>query len=97
MTNMSAGGLCSPNDPRRESWRSSVGLAAVYRGSGSYAIVATARASHSSSNSGAKTGRLLDGQTYDEFPERSSRQVPDLATLTAIREELSRFHGDAFQ
>ena len=45
----------------------------------------------------AKTGRLLDGQTYDEFPERSSRQVPDLATLTAIREELSRFHGDAFQ
>jgi len=33
----------------------------------------------------AKTGRLLDGQTYDEFPERPNRQVPDLATLTALK------------
>ena len=45
----------------------------------------------------AKTGRLLDGQTYDEFPERSNRQVPDLATLTALRKEFGRVQGDALQ
>ena len=45
----------------------------------------------------AKTGRLLDGQTYDEFPERSNRQVPDLATLTALRKEFGRVQGDALR
>ncbi len=43
----------------------------------------------------AKTGRLLDGQTYDEFPERSSRQGPDSATLAAIRMELAVSQADA--
>jgi protein gp37 len=43
----------------------------------------------------AKTGRILDGQTYDEFPERLNRQAPDLTTLIAMRNEFSRFQGDA--
>jgi protein gp37 len=42
----------------------------------------------------SKTGRVLDGQTYDEFPERSNRQAPDLATLFAMRKEFSRFQSD---
>lgn len=45
----------------------------------------------------SKTGRLLDDQTYDEFPERSRPQVPDLSTLAAIRKELAVFQGDALQ
>jgi protein gp37 len=43
----------------------------------------------------AKTGRLLDGRTYDAFPERGKRQVPDLATVNAIKKELGHFQGDA--
>jgi len=45
----------------------------------------------------SKTGRVLDGQTYDEFPERSNGQAPDLATLIAMRKELGRFKSDAPQ
>jgi protein gp37 len=44
-----------------------------------------------------KTGRILDGRTYDQFPKRSNRQAPDLATLTALREELVTLQGDVLQ
>jgi protein gp37 len=38
----------------------------------------------------AKTGRLLDGRTYDEYPERVLRPVPDRAACMAWAEELGR-------
>jgi len=45
----------------------------------------------------AKTGRLLDGRTYDEFPDRSRRKAPDAATVNAIKRDLELFQGDALQ
>jgi len=41
----------------------------------------------------AKTGRLLDGRTYDEYPERALRPVPDRADCIAWAEEI----GKSFQ
>jgi len=37
----------------------------------------------------AKTGRVLDGQTYDEFPASSEKPIPDVATRVALRERLA--------
>ena len=36
-----------------------------------------------------KAGRLLDGQTYDEFPASSEKLVPDSAALLALKERLA--------
>jgi len=41
----------------------------------------------------AKNGRLLDGRTYDEYPERALRPVPDRADCIAWAEEI----GKSFQ
>jgi len=41
----------------------------------------------------AKTGRLLDGRTYDEYPEHALRPVPDRADCIAWAEEI----GKSFQ
>lgn len=38
----------------------------------------------------AKNGRLLDGRTYDEYPERVLRPVPDRADCIAWAEKFGR-------
>jgi protein gp37 len=38
----------------------------------------------------AKTGRLLDGRTYDEYPERVLRPVPERADCLAWAEEFGK-------
>jgi len=38
----------------------------------------------------AKNGRLLDGRTYDEYPERVLRAVPDRAVCIAWAVEFGR-------
>jgi protein gp37 len=37
----------------------------------------------------AKTGRVLDGQTYDEFPASSEKPIPDAATRVALKGRLA--------
>lgn len=41
------------------------------------------------------TGRLLDGRTYDEFPDRSSEEIPDnvrrVRLVSSIQEKTSQF------
>ena len=41
----------------------------------------------------AKNGRLLDGRTYDEYPERVSRPIPERAECVAWAQEF----GNSFQ
>jgi protein gp37 len=41
----------------------------------------------------AKSGRLLDGRTYDEYPERVSRTVPDRADCLASALEFGKRFG----
>ena len=36
----------------------------------------------------AKSGRLLDDRTYDEYPERTSSEVPDRARCAAYAEDI---------
>jgi len=38
----------------------------------------------------AKSGRLLDGRTYDEYPERVIRPIPERAECVAWAEEFGR-------
>jgi len=38
----------------------------------------------------AKNGRLLDGRTYDEYPERVLRPIPERADCIAWAEEFGR-------
>ena len=38
----------------------------------------------------AKNGRLLDGRTYDEYPRRELRLVPERAECLACAEELGK-------
>ena len=38
----------------------------------------------------AKNGRLLDGRTYDEYPERVLRPIPERAECVAWAEEFGR-------
>lgn len=42
-----------------------------------------------------KAGRQLDGQTYDEFPERSLTAVPSASLLLGLREEFEIALSDA--
>ena len=44
----------------------------------------------------AKNGRLLDGRTYDEYPERVLKPVPERADCLAWAEEFGvRFQASA--
>lgn len=36
----------------------------------------------------SKTGRLLEGRTYDEFPVSTSGAIPDAITLAALKKEI---------
>jgi len=36
----------------------------------------------------AKNGRLLDGRTYDEYPERSTAPVPDRASCLVLADSI---------
>jgi hypothetical protein len=42
----------------------------------------------------AKNGRLLDGRTYDEYPERVLRAVPERAECLAWAEEFGKGFQD---
>jgi protein gp37 len=41
----------------------------------------------------SKTGRRLDGQTYDEFPKETLRQIPGIAERRKVKVELDQYLG----